>query len=262
MTRLTLMTALGVLIPCAVAAQSFDGAYVSLDRLSFSSYDDYEGVTEFYGTSIASIGGQFTFGSGVGLSADLTNYGGDIRDSAVTLHAFYRINTATAIGAFYGYDTETYIDRVSNDDPYSPDDFVTVDLSGNYYGAEGRLGFGASAVEVFIGEAEGDLQEGAMYGISGGYRFGSWTVTADYSSFDGDYSVDKTSRFSVGGLWNYSESVELWTEIGRRDFTYASPYFDDGYDFSQDFVAVGIRIGLGPNGGTTFGPRSFRENFF
>jgi hypothetical protein len=52
MTRLTLMTAMGVLIPCAVVAQSFDGAYVSLERFSASSDDTFYGETNYFGTRL------------------------------------------------------------------------------------------------------------------------------------------------------------------------------------------------------------------
>jgi hypothetical protein len=72
-------------------------------------------------------------------------------------------------------------------------------------------------------------------------------------------------RFALGGVWNYNEGVSVWTELGRsiEDYTYVEPFYGsfEG-EFIEDFVAVGIRIGIGPNKGTTFGPRSYREVYF
>jgi hypothetical protein len=255
MTRLTLMTAMGVLIPCAVAAQSFDGAYISLERLSFSS-DDFSdtGGTDFYGTSSASIGGEYGFGAGFAVSADLTNYSGDARDSSATLHAVYQIGQESAIGAYYGFDWETY-------DDYSDGfDVITVDLSGNFYGAEGRTRIGGTTIEAFISQAEGDLVEGLMYGVEGKYSLGSWGLSASYSAFVDDYSVRDVDRLSLGGEWNYSENVSVYTELGRINYDVNDSAFGP-YNAGEDFVAVGMRLGLGQKKGTTFGPRSFREIF-
>jgi hypothetical protein len=256
MTRLPLITVFGALLPTVAAAQSFEGAYISLERLSFSSEDFSDtGGTDFYGSSSASIGGEYGFGAGFSVSADLTNYSGDVRDSSATLHAVYRIGQESAIGAYYGFDWETY-------DDFSGDSFerVAVDVSGNFYGAEGRTRIGGTTIEAFISQAEGDLVEGLMYGVEGKYSLGSWGLSASYSAFDDDYSVVDVDRLSLGGQWNYNENVSVYTELGRINYGVNNSFFGS-YNASEDFVAVGIRIGLGQNKGTTFGPRSFREIF-
>ena len=253
MTRLPLITVFGALLPTVAAAQSFDGAYISLERFSYSS--EFDGETDFYGSSIGSVGGEFGLGVGFGISADLTNYGGDINNSSGTLHAFYRFGQETAIGAFYGFDAL----RIGGFDDFG---FNALNRSGTFYGAEARTGFASGSIEGFVSESEGDVFEGTTYGIDGEYRFGRWGLTASYSALEDSDSVFDVDRIALGGVWNYNEGVSVWTELGRSTSTST---FDDPFEgsstfeVSEDFISVGIRIGIGPNNGTTFGPRSHRE---
>ncbi len=108
MKKFMMTSALTALFPALAAAQEFEGAYISIERLSYSSEGEGRG-TDFYGSSAASIGAELGLGPAFGVSADITNYGGDINNLSGTLHAFYRFGQETAIGAFYGFDEDRYI---------------------------------------------------------------------------------------------------------------------------------------------------------
>jgi hypothetical protein len=257
MKTLLLSSALVSLLPALAAAQGFEGAYISLERLSYSS-DDFSGngSTEYYGSSIASVGGEFSFGSGLAVSADLTNYGGDIRDDSATLHAFYRIGEVTAVGAFFG------IDQFVNEDFDSDTGYSSWTEHGNFYGVEGRARVAGTALDAFVGQTDTDDTQGVIYGISAEYGIagenilGSWGLTASYAAYDdSDFATD---RLALGGLWHFDSGVTVYSELGQRTRPFG---FYDG-SATVNFLSLGIRIGVGPNKGTTFGPRSVREILF
>ena len=130
MNTLVISAAISALLPELASPEGFDGAFLSIERFSYSQ--EFDGETDFYGSSVISFGGEFGLGSAFGLSADLTNYGGDINDSAGTLHGFYRFGQETAIGAFYGYDSA----RVKERDLDTFETFAVV-YQGTFYGIEG-----------------------------------------------------------------------------------------------------------------------------
>ena len=239
MTRLPLIVALGTLLPTVAAAQSFDGAYVSIEKLNYTSFDDLGQMTY-------SGGAEFGFGPRFGVSADLTAYGFDLLDgnaTSATVHAFYRVSQATAIGAFYGYDRAS----LTLVDPFAGESF-DVDLDGTFYGAEGQANFAGATVEAFLGQSEGDIGEGAIYGLSGQYLIGSFGITADYAALDDD-EFGIFDRYSVGGEWRLGVGPTLYAEWGKL-----------GGESDEEFYTIGVQIGIGSNGGTTFGPRSVFEN--
>jgi hypothetical protein len=238
MTRLPLITVFGALLPTVAAAQSFDGAYISIETLNYPSFDDVGQMTY-------SGGAEFGFGSALGVSADLTAYGFDFLDgnaTSATVHAFYRVSQTTAIGAFYGYDSLGY----TIDNPFAGDS-LDVDLEGTFYGVEGQANFGGATVEAFLGQSEGDVGEGSIYGVSGQFVFGSFGITADYAALDDD-NFGVFDRYSVGGEWHLGVGPNLYAEWGKL-----------GAESDEEFYTIGVRIGIGQNGGTTFGPRSLIE---
>jgi hypothetical protein len=220
MTRLPLL-ALVTLMPAMAAAQGFDGAYISAETLGYSSDDGFGQITY-------SGGAQVSFGT-IAASADFTSYGfealgGDATSG--TLHASYALNPITAVGGYYGFDS------------YDGSDTT-------FFGAEGQTSFAGATVEAFLGQAEGDIAEGTMYGLSGQFVFGMLGVSADYAAIDDAFSTD---RLSVAGEWHMGLGPTLYAEWGT-----VSGFTD------EDYLALGVRIGIGPNGGTTFGPRSTFE---
>jgi len=172
---------------------------------------------------------------------------------AVTVHALYRVTPTAAIGAFYGYEAESWDDYIFTD--YGGER-ISGTWEGTFYGAEGKAALGNLSGEAFAGKSEGDLFAGSLYGISGKYARGSFAFTAAYDVVDSDapYNRARSNRFAIGGEWNSGSGTMLFAEIGQ-----INDYFtEDGEDFSaaSSFISVGIRVGLGPNKGTTFGPRS------
>ena len=223
MARLPLIAAFGALLPTVATAQGFDGAYISIETLQYPSEGD-AGQMSYSG------GAQFTFGPGFGVSADLTSYGFELLSgnaTSGTLHAFYNTSPVSAVGAFYGFDSYEDTDRT-------------------FYGAEGQIGIAGTTVEGFLGKSEGDFAEGTMYGVAGEYGFGSFGVTADYAAFEG--SGQTFDRYAFGGVWRLSAGPTLYAEYGQRRG-----------DIDEELVSVGVRIGIGPNAGTTFGSRSAVE---
>jgi hypothetical protein len=221
MKRLPLI-ALAALMPAMSAAQGFDGAYISAETLGYSSDDGFGQVTY-------SGGAQISFGPGIAVSGDITTYGfealgGDA--TSLTLHTSYALNPITAIGAYYGAD--------------SYDGAETT-----FYGAEGQTSFAGATVEAFLGQSVGDIADGAVYGVSGQFIFGPLGVSADYARIDDTISTD---RLSVAGEWHLGLGPTLYAEWGT-----VSGLVD------EDYVALGVKIGIGANGGTTFGPRSTFE---
>lgn len=220
-TRLTL-SAIAALLPAVATAQGFDGAYISAETLGYSSDSDLGQITY-------SGGAQISFGPGIAVSGDFTSYGfralgGDATSG--TLHGSYLLNPITAVGAFYGFDS------------YDGSD-------GSFYGAEGQTSFAGATVEAFLGRAEGDIAEGAFYGLSGQLVFGMFGVSADYARLDDTVATD---RLSLAGEWHMGLGPTIYAEWGT-----VSGATD------EDYLALGVRIGIGPNGGTTFGPRSTFE---
>jgi hypothetical protein len=221
MTRLSLL-ALATLLPASVAAQGFDGANISAETLGYSTNDDFGQITY-------SGGAQVSFGPGIAVSGDFTSYGfralgGDATSG--TLHGSYALNPITAIGAFYGFDS------------YDSDDTT-------FYGAEGQTSFAGATVEAFLGRAEGDIATGAFYGLSGQLVFGMFGVSADYARLDDTIATD---RLSLAGEWHMGLGPTLYAEWGTLSGA-----------IDEDYLALGVRIGIGANGGTTFGPRSTFE---
>jgi len=221
MTRLPLF-ALAALMPAMAAAQGFDGAYISAETLGYSSDDSFGQITY-------SGGAQISFGPGIAVSGDFTSYGfealgGDA--TSATLHTSYALNPITAVGAYYGFDSYDSADTT-------------------FYGAEGQTSFAGATVEAFLGQAEGDIAEGTMFGLGGQFVFGALGVAADYAMLDAD---DSTNRLSIAGEWHMGLGPTLYAEWGT-----VSGATD------EDYIALGVRLGIGANGGTTFGPRSTFE---
>jgi hypothetical protein len=221
MTRLPLI-ALAVCLPALATAQGFDGAYISVETLGLSSGNTSGEITY-------SGGAQFSFGSGFAFSGDLTSYGVDtLRGTATsaTLHGSFAVNPSLTAGAFYGFDRYDGTEET-------------------YYGVEGQTSFSGATVEAFLGQAEVDTAEATMYGLSGQFVFGTIGLTADYAALDDDRSVN---RFSLGGEWYVGLGPAFYAEWGKL-----------GGDIDEDYLALGVRIGIGPTAGTTFGPRSVTE---
>jgi hypothetical protein len=190
-------------------------------------------------------GAEVGFGPGFGVSADLTSYGfdflpGDARSAAV--HAFYKVNQSTSIGAFYGYDSLGFT-------LYDPDtdDSLSFDLDGTFYGAEVQGSYAGATIEAFLGRSEGDVSDGTMSGLSGQYLFGPFGITAEYLALD-DESAGVFDRYSFGGEWTLGMGPTLYAEWGAV-----------GGEEREEFFTLGARIGIGANRGTTFGPRSVFE---
>lgn len=232
MKRSFLLAMLGVVSPIGAAAQSFDGAFVSIETIGYPSNSNVGGVSY-------SGGAELSFGTSLGVSADLTIYNDEALYSNITsstVHAFFRPNSFAAIGAFYGAETYKELNNT---------------LNGTFYGVEGRTSLDGIRIEAFWGESEGEVSEGSMFGISGGYMFSSFGIAADYSVFDaGELSVD---RLSITGEWALDRGPILYAGLGRL-----GGEFEDQRE-TEDFISLGVKIGMGPRAGTTFGPRSSAE---
>jgi hypothetical protein len=221
MTRLALIALVAATTATAASSQGFDGAYISLETLGYSSDSDLGQVTY-------SGGAQVSFGA-IAASADFTTYGfealgGD--GTALTFHGLYTLPTGLQLGGFYGFDTYD-------------------DLDTNYYGAEVQAFFAGATVEAFLGNADGDLASGTMFGLSGGYDIGPIGLEAGYAMID---DAAGTNRLSLTGEWNLGLGPTVYAEWGT-----VSGASD------EDYLALGVRLGIGQNGGTTFGPRSSFE---
>jgi hypothetical protein len=258
MSRLAIIAALGALLPTVAAAQTFEGAYLSVEAIRYVSEDDELGLNVYNGSSTLSFGGEFRLATAFGLSADFSNYAGDLRDNALTLHAFYRLNPGTALGGFYGIEQESYIDYGFSDS-FEESVAENVSLSGSYYGVEGRTEIGRASAEAYIGQSEGDLIEGMMYGVTGRYDTGAIAFNARYLALDVGDVFDGRDRLSIGGEWTASRTTTVFVEVGRIVSTYYNSFNESEFDIRESFLSFGVRVGIGPNKGTTFGPRSFRE---
>lgn len=221
MTRLALIALVAATTATQSFAQGFDGAYVSAETLGYSSDSDLGQVTY-------SAGAQVSFGA-IAASADFSTYGfkalgGDA--TALTFHGLYTLPTGAQVGGFYGFD--------------SFDGGETT-----YFGAEGQAFFAGVTVEAFLGQAEGDIADGGMFGLSGAYAIGPIGLQAGYAMID---DAAGTDRMSLTGEWNLGLGPTVYAEWGRV-----------GGAAEEDYLALGVRLGIGQNGGTSFGPRSVFE---
>lgn len=224
-TRLT-VAALAAFTPGLAAAQGFTGAELSVETSLTSDIQDI-------GTAI--YGGALEFGllQRIGVAADISGigygaFGSDARNA--TLRGIYQLGDATALGFFVGQ--ERY------------DTFDT-----NFYGFEGVTNLGVARVEAYLLQTDGGPQDGNVLGVSGAYDF-SASISA-IGSLDVASMDSQARRIAIGGEYRLSGGPAVFAEVGQMNTG----------DEDEAFVSIGARIGIGPQGGTTFGRRSIADLF-
>ncbi len=222
MTRLFWITttmALGV--AGGAQALGFEGAQISAETLAYGDESDF-GSTSYSG------GLQFGIAGGIGIGADLSYYGFDtlgLDGRNATVHGIYTLNPVTTAGLFIGQDSL---------------DGVTADI----YGIEGQASFGGTTVEAYLGQIDGDLNSGTMLGVNANLSLGqSFALTGSLGSVDADEQIN---RLALGAEYQLGLGPTLYAEVGQIS----------GGDSDENYVMLGARLAIGPNGGTIFGSRS------
>lgn len=212
----------------AVHAQEFKGAEVSAEILGYTDDLDF-GESNYRGSVEVGLLGAF------GIQGDLAfneSRNIDLGSRTLTVHAIYDAFAFGTVGAFWSQD---------NLDSGGVDEDVTV------YGLEGGRswgGFGAEAYAAHVDDGEGAYLLGAQtrYDLAAAF-----SLTADGATLRAD--GDNFGRLAVGGEYRLGAGPALYAEVGRLGFDLA------GEQEGATFVTLGARIGLGPQGGTTFGSR-------
>ena len=236
MKTFILSTALVVAGASASSAQGFNGAELGLE-FGFLN-DEGETVTNYYGGAEFSVYRQF------GLAADVraasTSANTD-NGTSLTVHGIYNGGPAgTRFGLYLGRDTieDTEVEVV---------------------GAEVGYNFGQGDVEAYIGSGnvEDDSGDLTFIGAEGTFALGSgFGLIGGFDRISGEVgALDlTTTKLEIGGTYQVANQVEVFGKVGSLDLEIEG----SGGSITDDdiFVSIGAEIGLGPNAGLSFSPRS------
>lgn len=219
-----------VAMATGASAQSFKGAEISGELLTFSEGEDFT-ANNYRGSLEFGVFGPF------GVQADLSFY--DLEDADTvrntTLHLTYDALALATVGAFYARD--------SVDGEAATMWGLEAGKSAGPFGGEAYLGFG---------DDEGDGFR--AFGFDGAVDIGGrFSLTASAAALDGDGGG--LSRLSAGAEWRWGDNgPAVYAEVGRLSVG------ADGFDSeSTRFIGLGGRIAIGPNRGTTFESRGLFE---
>lgn len=210
-------------------AQSFSGAELGIEYSDVTDVDDL-GSISYYGSA------EFELLYGFSAAVDFSLYNFEVNDdnlSNLTGHVSYQVNNVTDVGLFFGQD-------------------YTDDTSSSLFGAEVAYDFGVGDIQAYFGSADDPFsREVTLYGAGVDYDFGrGFGFEANLDRFTGDgFSA---SAFEIGGYYEMPQGPVLGAAIGTFDQEAAT-------DESETYFALKASIAIGPNGGTTFGPRGIYE---
>jgi len=216
--------ALAACLPALAAAQGFSGAELSVETGLSSDGGDIG--TAIYGASL-----EFGLMQRIAVAADLSHigfgaFGSDARNA--TLRGIYQLGDGVALGFFAGQERLDSFDAT-------------------FYGLEGATDLGAGRIEGYLMQSQGGASDGHIIGVSGAYDF-SASLSA-IGSLDVAEMDTSARRISVGGEYRLPGGPAVFAEIGQEDA--------DGD--AEIFLSLGARIGIGMQGGTTFGRRSIAD---
>jgi hypothetical protein len=207
-------------------AQGFEGAEISAEIRAQT--DDFD-----LGSTVYSGGLQFGITPNIAVAAGFSHYGFralDANGSGYDLHALYRLGSSgTTLGLFLGNDSIEGTDtRVA--------------------GVEAARRFAGIDLQGYLGAWDSDTGGGTLFGAQAEFDFArAFTLSG---SFDSVAGATDTSRLAIGAAYRIGNGPQVFAELGRLNAD-----TDDGA-----FITLGARIGLGPQGGTTFGQRGLLES--
>ncbi len=230
LNKLLLSTAIILAGGTASFAQGFSGAELGVEYTDVPDVEDLGGVS-YYGSA------EFDVAYGVAVALDLSAFDFDIGPSDVsnvTGHLIYKVDASTAVGLFFGQDSFG-------------------DQDADIFGGEVAYDFGLGDVQGYLGSASDAVDDDVtLYGAAGTYDLGnSFSFSANLNGFSGDgFSA---SEFEIGGFYQLAQGPRFGATIGQLNLD--SGLIDD----SETFFGIQASIGIGPNGGTTFGRRGIFE---
>lgn len=209
----------------AATAQGFAGAEVEAEILAFAD-DTSLGETRY------AAGLEFDLPAGFALGANLAYHGFrglDLDGQNATLHGQYELTGGMKVGGFYAHDSLEDGDV----DAYGVEASTTV--------------AGALALDGALGRYDAEGGDGAYLSAAASYPMGRFALTGFAGAVTGELDA---SRLSVGGEMRIGgRGPTLYAEVGKADM--------DGE--GEAYLSLGARVGLGRNGGTTFGNRGLLE---
>jgi hypothetical protein len=217
----------GLLAACwatGALAQGFTGAELSAEF--GASLDDLD-----LGTSVYSGALDFGITPSIGLGAALTQHG--FRDagtdgSAYVLRGNYRLGSGLTAGLFWGQE-----------------EFEGADTT--IWGIEAATALAGFEVQGYAGRWDG-TGDGTLLGAEARRSLGdAFAITGSLDAVSGE---DSRTRLAIGGAYRFGTGPEVFAELGRLT--------GEGDD-DETSLTLGARIGLGPNGGVTFGQRGLLQ---
>jgi predicted porin len=132
------------------------------------------------------------------------------------------------------------------------------------FGLEAGRSFGLAGVEVFLGAGEEDVDTVGTFEFAGFGLEGAYDITPAVSltgSLSGVAFEDVTlTRIAIGGEYRFNDrGPAIYAEVGRLTATADEEGEDEGESSGTNYVGLGARIAIGPNGGTTFDSRGLSE---
>ncbi|MEJ6398951.1 hypothetical protein [Yoonia sp. 208BN28-4] len=219
-----------VVVVAAPASAQVTGGSLGIEYSTPIDGDDFGG-TAYYGAI------EYGFNRDFSVSADLSGYRLDNIDtdaSSLTLHGVYHLNETLSVGAFYGLDKLETSDAVG------------------LYGVEAGTEFLGGEVEGYLGQVDGNISTATVLGADGIYSFGNGFSAIGNAAFSFQDDSD-VSRIAVGAQYDMLDGPQFYVEVGQTDVEVGGISDDD------TFIAVGTRVAIGAQRGTTFGPRSLFE---
>ncbi len=229
--------AIAALLVTSANAQSVAfGGDVSASYVSRNYGGGGEDRYQFNGSVVAGFG---AFGAQVDLGTQSYADGDGFDNLTYAIHAFYAVNPALTIGAYFGVD-----------------DWAAGSSDDEYFGIEAKFTPGGSAsrieVEAFVGWYEGVFSDyGAnLIGLSGsyaitdnidlfgGYLMGNWGTSGNR---DNSYDV-----LTAGAAYNFDTGLYV-----------AAAYQSYVYPGSSGDYTLQLQVGYQFGGGQVFGGRSY-----
>lgn len=226
LSRLILSSGFIFMGTAACFAQGFSGAELGIEYTDSSAIEEFGGVN-YYGSAEF----ELAYGFSAAFSASSYNFDVGTTDvSNLTAHLIYNVDAATALGLFIGQD---YVDDDSSD----------------IFGAELAYDFGLGGIEVYVGSSsDAANNDFTIYGAATTYEMGSgFGLVANLDGLSGDDF--SSSALEIGGFFQLAQGPRFGATLGQLSFD------TGGVDESETYFGIQASIGVGPNGGTTFGSR-------
>jgi hypothetical protein len=233
--KLIFATAALTLCTTDAMAQGFTGASVGLSYSGFANDDDRE-----FDMAKFDAAGQFAITNEISVAGNLTVRNSDALGEAITglfVHGIYNINPDVSLGLFAGEETTGFYDITT-------------------YGGEVAYVSGPMETQAFIGTSEITGDTATIMGVAGSYGFGNGlSAIGSFERADFNDADVSANVLEIGAEYALGNGAAFYANVGNAQFDFM------GFTEDENFFRIGATFNFGPDGGTTFGRRSFIDAY-